>query len=416
MEEENPESTSLEDQLSLEENYYEFKYGLTSEFFENILNHEANLKEKFDPKIFFELINLYSKAIGYYESLNDDKYKIYNQALIYLFEQPEAKKFMEGKDLAKLFRKKELMNKFKQCEKIVTEEKVKSFIDKKINEENILKSINFLYNNDMDSQKRYLEKKIKEKKLKYRDKRQQREEEKNNNKSKINDEAKIDKNMNLNEIKKEKSEEQLKIGGGEAILNISDENNEKEKGVMNEINIKSFDTKDMINNDEEENKENKNEDIWSNNEKREKKMDLKQSIKLTNKTRFYEKISNNFDLYFNSYYDYFINNILDLIINDFNLQSEQGIDKGCKSCVEILNQIKDMEYIMKDNNEDNYNNEIQKIIGELKAKQKKKIENILNEIDNSSNKINNKYSIDVSLFKEQFKLDITKLLNTYIFK
>ena len=144
-------------------------------------------------------------------------------------------------------------------------------------------------------------------------------------------------------------------------------------------------------------------------------MDLKQSIKLTNKTRFYEKISNNFDLYFNSYYDYFINNKLDLIINDFNLQSEQGIDKGCKSSVETLNQIKDMEYIMKDNNEDNYKNEIQKIIGELKAKQKKKIENILNEIDNSSNKINNKYSIDVSLFKEQFKLDITKLLNTYIF-
>ena len=414
MEEENPEITSLEDQLSLEENYYEFKYGLSSEFFENILNHEANLKEKFDPKIFFELINLYSKAIGYYESINDDKYKIYNQALIYLFEQPEAKKFMEGKDLAKLFRKKELMNKFKLCEKIVTEEKVKSFIDKKINEENILKSINFLYNNDMDNQKKYLEKKIKEKKLKYRDKRQQREEEKNQNENKINDEAKINKNMNLKEIKKEKSEEQFKIGD-DATLNIDDEKKEKEKEDINQINAKSDDSKDVINNDEEENKENRNDDIESNNEKREKKMDLKQSIKLTNKTRFYEKISNNFDLYFNSYYDYFINNKLDLIINDFNLQSEQGIDKGCKSSVETLNQIKDMEYIMKDNNEDNYKNEIQKIIGELKAKQKKKIENILNEIDNSSNKINNKYSIDVSLFKEQFKLDITKLLNTYIF-
>ena len=414
MEEENPETTSLEDQLSLEENYYEFKYGLPSEFFENILNHEANLKEKFDAKIFFELINLYSKAIGYYESINDNKYKIYNQALIYLFDQPEAKKFMEGKDLAKLFRKKELMNKFKLCEKIVTEEKVKSFIDKKINEENILKSINFLYNNDMDNQKKYLEKKIKEKKLKYRDKRQKREEEKNQNENKINDEA-INKNMNLNEIKKEQSEEQFKIGG-DAILNIDDEKKVKEKEVINKINTKSDDSKDVINNDEDENKENKNDNIEFNNEKREKKMDLKQSIKLTNKTRFYEKISNNFDLYFNSYYDYFINNKLDLIINDFQLQSEQGIDKGCKSSVETLNQIKDMEYIMKDNSEDNYNNEIQKIIGELKEKQKKKIENILNEIDNSSNKINNKYSIDVSLFKEQFKLDITKLLNTYIFK
>ena len=413
--EENPETTSPEDQVSSEENYYELNYGLTSEFFENILNYEANLKEKFDAKIFFELINLYSKAIGYYESLNDDKYKIYNQALIYLFEQPEAKKFMEGKDLAKMFRKKELMNKFKQCEKIVTEEKVKSFIEKKINEKNILKSINDLYNNDMNNQKNYLEKKIKEKKLKYRDKRQKREEEKNQNEIKNNDETKTNKNMNSNEIKKEKSEDENKIGEGDAILNIDDEKKEKEDTI--EIKIKLDETEEMVNKDEEENKENKNDDIESNNEEIDQKIDLKQSIKLTNKTRFYEKISNNFDIYFNSYYDYFINNNLDLIINDFNLQSEQGIDKGCKSCVEILNQIKDMEYIMKDNNnEDNYNNEIQKIIKELKSNQKKKIDNILNEIDKSSKEISNKYSIDVSLFKEQFKLDITKLLNTYIFK
>ena len=75
-----------------------------------------------------------------------------------------------------------------------------------------------------------------------------------------------------------------------------------------------------------------------------------------------------------------------------------------------------MEYVMKDNtNEDYYNNEILKIINELKEKQYKKIKNILNEIDNYSKNIDDKYLINDSLFKEQFKLDTTKLLNMYIF-
>ena len=406
--EENPEIISVEDQLFFEGNYYQSNYSLSSEFFENILNYEANLKEKFDPKIFFELINLYSKAIEYYESLNDDKYKIYNQALIYLFDQPEAKKFMEGRDLAKIFRKKELMNKFKEFEKIVTEDKVKSFIDKKINEENILKSINNLFNNDMNNQKKYLEKKIKEKKLKYKNKRQQREEEKNQNGIENNEKIKINK-------KEEKLEDGFKSKENEVKNIFSPE--EKENDDINKNNTQFNKESDLINVDIDENKENKNNDKNSNDEITYKKIDLKQSLKLTNKTRFSEKISNNFDIYFTSYYNCFINNNIDLIINDFNSKSEEATKKGCGSSVEILNQIKDMEYIMKDNNnEDNYRNEIQKIIEELKVNQNKKIENSLNEISNFSKNINQKYLINDSLFKEKFKLDTTKLLNNYIFK
>ena len=409
--EENPELMTLEEKLSLGEYYYEWKYSLSSDFFENILFYEANLKEKFDAKIFFELINLYSKAIGYYESLNDDKYKIYNQALIYLFEQPEAKKFMEGKDLAKIFRKKELMNKFKQFEKLVTEEKVKSFIDKKINEENILKSINNLYNNDMNNQKKNLEKKIKEKKLKYKDKRQQREEEKNQKVIQNNEIININIKEDLNEIKEEKLEDGFKLKENDAKKNID------QKEDINENNVKFNKTSELENINIGENKENKNNNNNPNKEVVNMKFDLKQSIKLTDKTRFSEKISNNFDTYFISYYNYFINNNIDLIINDFNSKSEEAAKKGCQASVETLNQIKDMEYIMKDNNnEDNYRNEIQKIIKELKVNQNKKIENCLNEIGNFSKNINHKYLINDSLFKEKFKLDTTKLLNNYIFK
>ena len=147
------------------------------------------------------------------------------------------------------------------------------------------------------------------------------------------------------------------------------------------------------------------------------KNDLKQSIKLTNKTRFSDKISDNFDSYFKSYYDYFINNKMDIIINDFILKSEKEEKNGCELSVESLNEIKDMEFIIKDNSSgDNYKNEIQKIIDELTLNLNKNIENIINKIGNFSKKIDSNYLINDCIFKEQFKLDITKLINTFIFK
>ena len=171
---------TLQDIITSPESNNDFyKYRLPPDFFQNVLDCEVNLKEKFEPKIFFDLINYYSKAIEYYESLNDPKFIIYNQALNFLFEQPEAKKFMEGKDLGKEFRKKEIMKRFKQCEKVVTEEKVKLYIEKKTNEETIKKSIDNLYNKDMEKQKNNFKQKLEEKKLKYKDK--YKEKEKNQN-------------------------------------------------------------------------------------------------------------------------------------------------------------------------------------------------------------------------------------------
>ena len=76
-----------------------------------------------------------------------------------------------------------------------------------------------------------------------------------------------------------------------------------------------------------------------------------------------------------------------------------------------------MEFIIKDNSSgDNYKNEIQKIIDELTLNLNKNIENIINEIGNFSKKIDSNYLINDCIFKEQFKLDITKLINTLIFK
>ena len=403
-----------EEKTNLDKNYNSVEFGLSQEFFETILDYETNLKEKFDPKIFFELINLYSKAIKYYERLNNKKFIIYNQALNYLFELPETKKFMEGKDLAKIFRKKEIISKFKKCEEIVTEKKVKLFIDKRLNEEKILNSINHLYNNDINKQKNNLDKIMQEKRKKYKNKKMLKEEEKNQIEIKKNDDI-----NKINEIKEEKFEDEFKIGEDDDLMNIDIRENEQTQEDENDIKFSVDDVAELINiAKEEKNKEDDNKDIDSNEEMIiNNKIDLKQSIKLTNKSRFSEKLDNNFDIYFISYYEYFINNNIDLIINDIQEKSEKEIKEVSKSDVDLFNQIKDMEYLLNDENTDeNYKKEIQKIIGELKGKQNKNLINMINGFEIYSKKLDKKYIINNTLFKEKFKLDMTKLLNTFIFK
>ena len=403
-----------EEKTNLDKNYNSVEFGLSQEFFETILDYETNLKEKFDPKIFFELINLYSKAIKYYERLNNKKFIIYNQALNYLFEQPETKKFMEGKDLAKIFRKKEIINKFKKCEEIVTEKKVKLFIEKRLNEEKLLNSINHLYNNDINKQKNNLDKIIQEKRKKYKNKKMLKEEEKNQIEIKKNDDI-----NKINEIKEEKFEDEFKIGEDDDLMNIDIRENEQTQEDENDIKFSVDDVAELINiAKEEKNNEDDNKDIDSNEEMIiNNKIDLKQSIKLTNKSRFSEKLDNNFDIYFSSYYEYFINNNIDLIINDIQEKSEKEIKEVSKSDVDLFNQIKDMEYLLNDENTDeNYKKEIQKIIGELKGKQNKNLINMINGFEIYSQKLDKKYIINNTLFKEKFKLDMTKLLNTFIFK
>jgi hypothetical protein len=403
-----------EEKTNLDKNYNSVEFGLSQEFFETILDYETNLKEKFDPKIFFELINLYSKAIKYYERLNNKKFIIYNQALNYLFELPETKKFMEGKDLSKIFRKKEIISKFKKCEEIVTEKKVKLFVEKRLNEEKILNSINHLYNNDINKQKNNLDKIIQEKRKKYKNKKMLKEEEKNQIEIKKNDDI-----NKINEIKEEKFEDEFKIGEDDDLMNIDIRENEQTQEDENDIKFSVDDVAELINiAKEEKNNEDDNKDIDSNEEMIiNNKIDLKQSIKLTNKSRFSEKLDNNFDIYFISYYEYFINNNIDLIINDIQEKSEKEIKEVSKSDVDLFNQIKDMEYLLNDENTDeNYKKEIQKIIGELKGKQNKNLINMINGFEIYSQKLDKKYIINNTLFKEKFKLDMTKLLNTFIFK
>ena len=442
---EEPKLQSLQDIMTSDSAIAAYKYRLPPEFFQKVLDCEVDLKEKFDPKIFFDLINYYSKAIEYYESISDPKFIIYNQALNFLFEQPEAKKFMEGKDLGKEFRKKDIIKRFKQCEKVVTEEKVKVFIEKKTSSESIKNSIDNLYNKDMDKQKNTFKKKMEEKRLKYNDKYQDREKAKNKNVNIINDneiklsheneDNMIDNNKDIeknkeNDNKEKEDEDVFKFDGGEGVFNIDDVEEQEE---ISEIDFNIDDVMEFVNIAKEENKEkNKNENNNDNNNKIEEKSDLKEeskpnikknelllqkSIKMTNKTRFFEKMKDSFDNYFKGYYEYFINNNIDLIIKEFEDNEIEISKKVNESGINVFNQIKDMEYLLENKDtEDSYKKEIGNIINQLKEEEKNNVEKVLSENDEKLKKTDNKYLINNTILKEKFKLDTTKLLNSFIFK
>ena len=468
---EEPRLQTINDIMTSNSAIASLKYKLPSEFFQKVLDCEVSLKEKFDPKIFFDLINYYSKAIEYYESINDPKFLIYNQALSFLFEQPEAKKFMEGKDLAKEFRKKELMKKFKQCEKIVTEEKVKTFMEKRTNEENIKKSIDTLYNGDMDKQKNNFKKKMEEKRLKYQNKKVEKENSRNlentnkenekenkENVNSINNDKEINKNDNdnsnkddntdkYNESKETKiNDDEFKLGEDKELMDLENEGEEQEEisdidfnidDVVELMNIAKKESKD--NNDIKDKKENKDggEDnkVTNNNiniKDKDKNEGIKEeikskssnntytvkpTIKLTNKTRFFEKLKDNFNVYFDGYYEYYMKNVIDTIIKDFEDNETEVTKQVCDSGINYLNQIKDMEYLLDNKDtEESYRKELGNIIKQLTEERQSVVDKIISENESKIKKIGKKYAVNNSLLKEKFKLDTTKLINSFIFK
>ena len=69
---------------------------LPKDFYENVLECEMALKEKFDMEILGSLIKYYSLAVEHFGSLGDtEKCAEYNENLNLLFKQIEVKKYMD---------------------------------------------------------------------------------------------------------------------------------------------------------------------------------------------------------------------------------------------------------------------------------------------------------------------------------
>ena len=120
-----------------------------------------------DVKVLQKLIDYYSTAVGYYESINDPKFMIYNQSLSLLFSQPEVKKYLSGGNIKLKLKKENIQKIIQECDKKVTTEKVKNFIRRKSAVDS-KKTINKLINKDMDTQTSDFKKRLAEKKKRYR--------------------------------------------------------------------------------------------------------------------------------------------------------------------------------------------------------------------------------------------------------
>ena len=148
----------------------EKKNTLPDDFFEQILACEIQLKKGFSMNTLRKLINLYSRAVEYYESINDSRYMRYSKSLQLLLMQPQIVKQInmqtkKGKiKVHKQERKKEILDEFKNVDKkFINTINIKEMIDKSKKEEK-KKNFDEEKTKDIDNQTNNFKKRLAEKK------------------------------------------------------------------------------------------------------------------------------------------------------------------------------------------------------------------------------------------------------------
>ena len=417
-------------------------------FFEQILELELQLKLKFDPKVFFELINLYSSAIKFYESIKDEKFMTYNLGLNMLFAMPEAKSFMDGeKTLTKSEKKENIEKKMQQSEQKITKEKADIIYQSRINKNKKGKNI---IKDDFNKQQMSFKKRMEAKKKKYLSSLSvvPIEEEDNTSSSKNDNQINTRNNKGNNKyrnksvdiVRSKRIDDESFNGNDEEILNTKKfekfiikkstqlnfnfsidknnffEENEKEE-IRNDINKLSFSGSGT---DSEK-------DTLSFTTSDNMILDMNKFHKITNKTLFKEKLKINFDVYICQYYNKFIENGMNSIVNDYTKCGEEYEKKLLDNSIEFFNQRKEMESLInvkEDNERHNYNEQIKKAIEELKNEENTERNKIIEEGVDKVNKLNSKYdNVEkinnehyINIIKEQLKLDVIKSLNSFVLK
>ena len=440
--------------------------GLPKDFFEKVLECEVKLKEKFDMKVINTLVQYYSMAVGYYESINDPRFHVYNESLRLLFSQPEVKKYFSGGNMKLKLKKENIQKIINESDKNVTTDKVKNFIRRKKSVDS-KKQVNNLINKDMDTQTSDFKKRLAEKKKKYYLS--------TSDIGASNNIGKTFNNLGLGNIAKNfKSNQNLEYALDKEfdlsekdvpnLNNINNINIINNNGSGNNINIEKSGGNDMGNNSsknvpsigdnnllgtnnilDELKKEDMNNEIKTGeenslNDSFENKLDYnleannisnknisinKNNIKFTNKTKFLEKMKLNFDIYSNDYYEHFIKKVTDQIIKDYNAHFNELTQSVMDSAVNYINQEKEMEFLLSSDSDEAYKNEIGTIIQQLKDEEIATKEKLISDDREKLGKLNEKYygtlnSIqsehDIEMLKERFKLDTTKSINNLIFK
>ena len=412
--------------------------GLPKDFFETVLDCEVKLKEKFDMKVLQKLIDYYSTAVGYYESINDPKFMIYNQSLSLLFSQPEVKQYLSSGNIKLKLKKENLQKIIQECDKKVTTDKVKSFIRRKTTVDS-KKTINNLINKDMDTQSNDFKKRLAEKKKRYKLSTSMggsddvgrafknmginvNDENKNANKS-IDLAPEKEFAFSEKDVPNVNKPESEGTGSNTNNIQVEGENNSNSNNILDEL--KKEDLKNETKTDENNLNDSFENKLDLETKSHQKQIINKGNIKFTNKTMFLEKMKLHFDIYSNDYYDNFIKKISDQIIKDYTSNYSELTQTLMDSAVNYINQEKEMEFLLNSDSDDSYKKEIGTIVQQLKDEEKVTKDKLIAENNEKIEKLNDKYmgtlntiqsGHELEMIKERFKLDTTKSLNTLVFK
>ena len=458
---------------------------LPKDFYEKVLECEMALKEKFDMEILGSLIKYYSLAVEHFGSLGDaQKCMEYNENLNLLFKQIEVKKYMdEGKNIESNAKKEEIKQEMQNAEQKITNKTVKSILKDKTKKHTksgksvVLKEI---FNQTMNFKKKLEEKKKRYKKLNLINintsaiaKSQKSgtklpsflnkiSEEKINRYTFISKSAKNKKSKNVFEdmfydLEFPRHLKTARLTKYTKIFDLFEDQKVENKNIINlneisndESNKNLIDLKNKINFNNEKN-------VTSNEDEDELILSLESNIgdesseinlniasksckvlplafksdkikdistKITKKKNFQIKIKEQLSEYCQGYLDYFMDNISDKIIEDYENNSYNLSNELISEEINLFNQEKQMTFLIDDDDE-TYKNQIHDIVKGLKVEAENKKNEIFNKYKKLLKGINDKYSLntntifschEIEMLKEKLKLDITKEINSTVLK
>ena len=358
---------------------------LPPDFFEQVLICEIQMKRSFSMPLLQKLINYYSQAIEYYESICDPRFTRYSKSLQLLLMQPEVMKHInlqtsEGKiKVQKQERKKEILDEMHNVDKIF-EKKENNAAQNLITQTKApekKEDINKAINNVLDEQTNNFKKKLEAKKKK--------------------------KLLNLsNEENKDNSIEEQKESKN------SIENDQKEKKVKKKGLNKSF---DAIGKDES----------FFSNEGQIEPISMynigERNLSLT------DGINNNLEFFFNDFDNLFNEKVTKNFIEKLSELTKEKINAKIKNALEYAEKIKENEFKLTfdETLDQNAKDEIGKKILELGEEQKKVEKDIDEECKNKIEELKEEFKNQnihnaewVKNLKEKYSSDIDTSIYNYI--
>ena len=355
---------------------------LPPNFFEEVLDTEYKLKQKYNIQDIQKLIALYSKAVEYYEYLGDPRYIKYQNSLSLIFSQPEIKKYMNsGSSFKNAVKKVQFKQKLDSSGKEVTEVEVHNFIKSQDGEikDNITKSIT----NEIDHQKKNFLERKEAKKKKYA--------------LSISDITGV--------VRNKMDDDDFSV--------LSEWDNKSEYA-----HIETHDDENILLNTGNLLSDLKDEEIDFNlNEI----SSVSHKITTTNKTKFIENVQEKFNEYFKNFFDNFKNKNLDKLIDNYKECYEKLNKKLIDSQTNYIKQEKESLSLLIGDVDEEYKKQINEMVKQLNEDREKEKNKFNKDYYDRLEKINKKFldeninkNKDNEILQEKLKLELTNLLTENI--